>query len=33
MANCIVSNVVDFKFDGFSIETCRSMVALMDVSF
>ena len=23
----------DFKFGGFSIDACRSMVALMDVSF
>ena len=28
-----VTNVVEFKFDGFSTETCRSMVAMMDVSF
>ena len=27
-----IFNVVDFEFDGFSTETCRSMVALMDVS-
>jgi len=22
--------ILEFKFDGFSIETCRSMVAMMD---
>ena len=22
-----------FRFDGFSLETCRSLVAMMDVSF
>ena len=25
--------VSEFKFDGFSADTCRSMVAMMDVSF
>ena len=25
--------ISEFKFDGFALETCRSMVAMMDVSF
>jgi len=28
-----MSSVVEFKFDGFSVDMTRSMVAMRDVSF
>jgi len=30
---CCLSFVSEFKFDGFSADTCRSLVAMKDVSF
>ncbi len=31
--NCLFSTDNEIKAEGFSLETCRSMIALMDVSF
>lgn len=33
VSNCFCISDADLKTDGFSIESCRSMVAVMDVSF